>query len=401
MMKKLGAVALCTMVALGALISGVRMPVALAQENMVLLAELKEQVPDVWSGSFAGKDGKVVEFEAPVLMPEADVFPLLKVERKSPDENALAAYGDLVTMKNPYMPSFWNAYFEEDWKLPNADRVYHNIWATNAEIAPYAIYAENQSQSVGEVADKLAAIVKRLYGDEVGVILDVAKTWPPVEMSAKKGGGYAPVPDASGMGGYELTGITTLRGVPMLGGPKFRQGYSGRAENILDYWFNCDIPIYYSDAFYGARISAWQTVQEVQSDLPLCAFETVQATIEGLIEKGKLHDVMAVYLGYVVWLDPEVEYIAKPASKNWDEALAKPCIATPVWVVECQYSSNSGKSLDDYPEFEGTEVFDYRKHMWGHNMLMIDAQTGKAYDSWDTSHDRAYAPKVLTWDDVK
>ena len=372
-----------------------------AQGDMVSLSQLKEQVPAVWEGNYEGKDGKTVTFEAPVLMPEADVFPVFKVERQMPDEETLAAYSDKLMRSNLYETAIGSFEFLEEWTHPEANRVYHNVWAANTEIDLYATYADGQSRSIGEVMDKFTAIVKDLYGDETDVILDVAKTRPAVEMRAKMGGGFAPVPDAVGMGGYELTCITTLRGVPMLGGPKFRQGYSGRAENILNYWFDCDVPLYYSDDFCWVQASGWRTTQEVYSDVPLCTFDKVQETVEKLIAKGKVHGVMAVYLGYVTWLDPEVEYIEKTNSKNWNDALAKPCIVTPMWVVECQYASDSGKSLDDYPEFQGTEVFDYRKHMWGHSMLMIDPQTAEAYNPWDTLRNRAYAPKVMTWDDVK
>ena len=54
---------------------------ASAGGERVSLSELKAQVPDYWEASYTSKKGRTVAFNAPILMPEADTFPIMRVVR--------------------------------------------------------------------------------------------------------------------------------------------------------------------------------------------------------------------------------------------------------------------------------------------------------------------------------
>ena len=45
------------------------------------VSELKTQVPDYWEASYTSKKGRTVAFNVPILMPEADTFPIMRVVR--------------------------------------------------------------------------------------------------------------------------------------------------------------------------------------------------------------------------------------------------------------------------------------------------------------------------------
>ena len=57
------------------------------------LSELKAQVPDYWEASYTSKKGRTVAFDAPILMPEADTFPIMRVVRNYGNDVLKEKYG--------------------------------------------------------------------------------------------------------------------------------------------------------------------------------------------------------------------------------------------------------------------------------------------------------------------
>lgn len=388
---------------------------ALAVTPTLNIAQLREQTPDIWEGEYVTQSGKTVSFRAPILMPTSDTFPVARMVRNRSTDEALAPYREDMPEK-PTRSVLIRRLGLVEAQEKRAKSAGH-ITSTGAELTTYhrlfmgetdidAVYAEGQPISLGDVGRRLREMVKELYGEAYDIVLDQGGVNEPmVEMKPKRGShGYevfAPLDmgEMTGAGSYNINAIVTLNGIPQLGGPKFQTGYSTRtAENLLDWSYDsAELMRYLSDetfVFYGGAYAIDEIVEE---DVPLCTFDEVKAVLEGMIERGELSTVYALYLGWVCWLDPSVDYPTR--EKDWAQGLDKPFLATPVWVAECSVTkSPTGKDYSEFPEVDLMgDNYDYRKHDWGHTDLMINAQTCELYDQWDESKTRKLAPKVIGW----
>ena len=77
-------------------------------------------------------------------------------------------------------------------------------------------------------------------------------------------------------------------------------------------------------------------------------------------------------------------------------------MAVPTWIVECTYAKNAKAKITTVPEPENGEEIAYN-HDFGFQRLMINAQTGKAYDPYSTESSRKVyreslrAPEIIGW----
>lgn len=390
---------------------------ALAATPTLNIAQLREQTPNIWEGEYVTRSGKTVSFRAPILMPTSDTFPVARMTRNYSNDEALAPYcadvPDKATMS--LVIRRLGLVEAQEGRAKSAG----HITSTGAELTTYhrlfmgetdidAVYAEGQSISLGDVGRRLREMVKELFGDAYDIVLDQGGVNEPMQelkLSQKRGAehyevvGPLDMGEMTGAGSYNMSAIVTLNGIPQLGGPKFPTGYSTRtAENLLGWSYdNAELIRYLSDdtfVFYGSAFAIDEIVEE---DVPLCTFDEVKAVLEGMIERDELGTVYALYLGWVCWLDPSVDYPTR--DRDWAQGLGMPFLATPVWVAECSVTkSPTGKDYSEYPESgPDGEAYDYRKHDWGHTNLMINAQTCELYDQWDESKTRKIAPKVIGW----
>lgn len=373
---------------------------AMGAKPSLHIADLIEQTPAYWDEVYQTTKGNEISIHAPILMPKTDSFPVLSVERYIPDEATLEVFGE-----TNHLRAGWNYLAASREPELGADlygrdpvEVLHNLWEAEPSVDMYEVYAEGQDVSLGQAADELREMVKAIFGDEADVMIDTAYLMPALRNQTKKGKieGIADVGTATGKGGYEIQGIQMMNGIPVLGSAVFNTGFSGRAENILSRGFGitrCRMSEYRDDSFIGYYFAdmTWRRKAVIHEDIPLCSFEQVKENVQALIEKGKIQQIHALYLGYVIWLDPEYEYMKNP-DKKMDEGYQQPCLMVPTWFVECEYDSGR-----DYSHARGeSEVYDYRKS-FGHRFLMVNAQTGEVYDPNDESKDRMVAPDIIPW----
>ena len=66
---------------------------ASAGGEMISVSEMKAQVPDYWEASCTSKKGRTVAFNVPILMPEADTFPIMRVVRNYGNDVLKEKYG--------------------------------------------------------------------------------------------------------------------------------------------------------------------------------------------------------------------------------------------------------------------------------------------------------------------
>lgn len=386
---------------------------AMGAEPSLNIAELIDQTPAYWDSMYYTEEGKEISVHAPILMPEAASFPVLQVAREEINEETLSVFGEGVNTRTsllavvgdiaPELPGLTDGH--------NAIEVYHNLWEDNPELSMADIYAEGQAVSLAEVVEMLRGKVQFVFGADYDMIVDKVNLYPALRNKTKNGivTDIARIGEATGKGGYAIDIIPTWKGIPLLGAPCYTQGFSGRKENILPSSFGMDeLWIYRDESYFTYYFSdmCWKVKEEIYADIPLCSFDAIQNTVSELIEKGRVQHVYSIYLGYVIWLDPHTDYIENPDKREKrDEANRKPCLMIPTWFVECEYGSESGMDFTGSERKEMhlnlTEVYDYRKHSYGHTYLMINAQTGEYYDPYNQSKERKYADGIVTWEMVQ
>lgn len=380
---------------------------ARAAEPTLNIKELREQTPAYWQGEYTNSKGRRVSFNAPILMPTADTFPVARVVRNYSTEEALAPYADgkdedsdrSSVVNITRLNALYDSGKDFGWETTD---YYYNLWEEKPQADPEQVFAPEQSISLAGAGEWLDALVREIYGEEYDAILDTAKVKSATYETVKKKGrvekaGPLDMGDMTGKGHYELYSVLTLDGIPLLGGPKYITGFSLRnAENLLDSnSFNAQMPIYGSENYFSFYGQAYSVQEVIEPDVPLCSFEEIQKSIEKLIDRDKVQKVYSLKLGWVYWLDPAVEYPKKDGQRA--EGLRMPFLATPVWVVECVYASGTGVDYTEYEEYEESQQNPNRWNELGHRWIMINAQTGEAYAPWNDSTQRKYAPKVITW----
>ena len=375
----------------------------LAQEKLTL-AQLKEETPAYLEISMTNKKGREVSFSAPILMPDAEAFPALRVVRNYSSDEALAPYRQWVQEEPQSTDTtlFVKAIDDSISHRADVTAIHHYLWQENPAVPAGEIYATPDTMSLEQAMEEMNGIIKALLGEEYELLADQVEVEGPYYKTHKSKGktvkdGILDCGELTGKGGYWVDSILTYNGIPFFGGPFFRQGFGLRYREALlrnslqavNFW-------HYRPNDYILHMHAFKPIETIYEDVPLCSFETVKGTIENLIERDKLQDVFALYLGYIVWLDPEVDYPNSRKGEGRYQGLRMPYVATPVWLVEGIYASSTGRDYSEYPEAEGDGVYNYRSG-WGHSCFMINAQTGKAYDPYDEGTKRMYAPDILTW----
>ena len=387
---------------------------ALAAEPMLTLVQLREQTPVVWQGEYENRTGRSVRFSAPVLMPQSDIFPVARMVRHESTAEALSSFADalagdeeravssMLHIRRFSLMDAAGAVNQKEGLLYNTGEtqgVYHHLWARGAETGEI-VYAENQTLSLAGAAQELERLTKALYGEAYGVLIDEAgvRGAPYVMGKGKKIVGPLDLGAYTGMGSYDLKGILTLDGIPLLGGPKFHQGFGLRyREHLVNYnYHGAEFTTYISPELFGFYGDAYRIREIIHEDVPLCSFNEIQKAVEKLIERDKVQHVYALYLGWVLWLDPSIDYPTKKSGIA--EGLRMPYLATPVWLVECCYASSTGRDFSEYPQTDTNGApYNYRSHAWGVEMLMINAQTAEVFDPWDEHARRKFAPDVIAW----
>ncbi len=217
--------------------------------------------------------------------------------------------------------------------------------------------------------------------------------------------------DFSGMPGYEAytgKGVYTLRfnltmhGVPVFMGASQGYRYGSDIKTLSGVWHEANIEVvnYLAPGnFYVAAATVYKETGAAVEDIPLCPFEDIKAEVERLIERGNIRHVYGLRLGYVVFLKQNERYDYAHYS---EEMAAAEYLAVPTWIVECTYAKSATEKIMTAPappenedEVRNHGDIRYRK-------LMINAQTGEAYDPYSAVNQRKYmegitAPDIETW----
>ena len=128
-------------------------------------------------------------------------------------------------------------------------------------------------------------------------------------------------------------------------------------------------------------------------DVPLCAFDEIQKSLEQEIKKGRVRKIYEISLGYIFYCEPGV-YV--PDSGEYDYADIFYYVK-PMWRVNCLKASGAQKELEE--AYSDGTVTDDERNTVAYTQFLVDAQTGEIIGQSDAA-DRSMFPGFLTWEDV-
>ena len=368
-MKKIFA-ALCTLMIVPTL--------ALASGDMVSILELRQQVEAM--GQWTQNDtvnGKIIEINAPIKVPDVDELPVIIVSRLEPDDEGLKqkisgggelSYKDLSGMSIGKIDeqSIYNINIQQC--RTRSYLCINDFWNYERENDVAQMYANDNAYSLADVKEKMGELFRRLYPCEDEIELQKAEFnicyLSKDEKEVENG-------NLVGIGEYSLTGNQVIAGIPILvtaaSGYKL-EGKESRIEDEMRMMANT-IFLYWRDEKEWALMTRGivEEKETVEEDIKLCSLETVLECIRDAMTEGKIECVYSLELGYVLYAKNGEAYTKK--DKN-----AEFCLM-PTWVVKCGYQNE----IPIEPEEAELSAYDYMDNLGFQNVL-INAQTGKMTD---------------------
>ena len=331
--------------------------------------------------------------EIPVYIPDVPMLPVLNVQtmpidrgKISGNENIVKNYPGYLVIENQ---SDFDSQYPVEKRRYDIDDTFLNVWSGSK-----TMYASNQIESTNEINNFLEKRVSELYDGKTGSgLIERISILSPFQDYKINGGepvniGNSQIGQLTGVGGYKLTSIETLRGIPLLCGISWAYALSGDAPTPdgIPFELLCEsryMIFYYSSQYYNIKCySIYQEVGERLEDIPICSFEKIVESIEQQHLSGIVDQVYSIRLGYVVFADPECQ-----DPHNREEARKYVYVAVPSWVVECSLNGYDNCNFSDVENTDYTANFGYYR-------MIINAQTGEVYDRFSQSPNKYVMPKI-------
>ena len=354
-------------------------------DDGVRIIQLYKETPKQVNLSFAK--------EIPIYIPNVLTLPILDIQKIPVDSNEILDSEKIVKNYPGYFVVENQSSFDDEYPVNKRrfviDDVFLNVWnETNLNV-----YASNQNNSANDVYNFLKNRISELYDikysdtlpEKISVLSPfqdyIIDKGEPVNIRNSKVG------QLTGVGGYKLSAIETLRNIPLLCGISWAYALTDNthAADGIPFELLCEsrfMLFYYSNQYYNIKCySIYQEVGERLEDIPLCPFEKIVESIEQQYSKGIIDRVYSIKLGYVVFSDPNcIDY------HNREDARKYVYVAVPSWVVEC--------NLSEYRcELDNDSDTDYTTNI-GYYRMIINAQTGEVYNRYSKSEERYTMPKI-------
>ena len=359
---------------------------AMANSGMISISELHQQVEAM--GQWTQNDtvnGKTIEINAPIKVPDVDELPVITVSRLEPDDGGLKqkisdsgelSYKDLSGMSigRTDEQSIYNINIQQC--KTRSYLCINDFWNYERENDVAQMYAHDNAYSLADAKEKMRELFGSLYPCEDEIELQKAEFnicyLSKDEKEIESG-------NLVGTGEYSLTGNQVIEGIPILAtaasGYKL-EGKESRIEDEMRMMANT-IFLYWRDEKEWALMTRGivEKKEIVEENMKLCSLETVLEHIRDAMAEGKIERVYSLELGYVLYAKSGETYAKK--DKN-----AEFCLM-PTWVVKCGYQNE----ISIEPEEAALGAYDYMDDL-GFRTVLINAQTGKMTDP--QSEQKAY-----------
>ena len=359
-------------------------PVAQAETGPVSIKELPGITSPVWKQTYEAY-GRTIDVDVDIHIPEVETVPMLKVRWDSRIPEPLKSELEAEYKKADKKDKKHHYEIESDEYFAD---IYHKIplrWGTNkkkdiwttANGQEYAdlfkwdmnqAYTENNPMTLGEAVEIIQTHIREVYPDvetRLDRVMTCGKTYWKRSGKPIYNKGY-----------YDLSLRQCFRGIPSMA--CIYDTYTDRSSKNWPDWFTVGSGDVFGEVFSedswlicGALFKETGVVKE---DVSLLSFDTVKDRVEALIMSGHVRWINSVDLGYVLF----------------DTRTEGECLLAPCWVVWCEYHPEGPKSEKTYGINDGNTFF------WGDNAyyrpLVFDAQTGKMFDTENTSKERFLYP---------
>ena len=366
-MKRIIALALAVLLLCGA-------ASALAEEYYNIV-ELRQQTPERLTKSYETK-WRTVEIDAPIYLPTIDKLPALTL-RTMPSYEISLEEGE----NNAWPPEDYASFaIEKNWEskfamVPKGMTVDRQSWD--------GVFPENNQYTLQEAVAFAKQLLQRfttLNPDKDIALIDHPQTTGAYYLFDFNTGEIAeghialePTPTAVEKGSYLFKLKQCFHDAIFYGKGFIYRDYVSN-EPIP---FASDMPIKLeivdSEHYLFLVFVLQEEVELLADDIPLIGFDKVLDTIESYIKDGHIHSISSIKL-----CD-----LCAYASPDKDDPLT---YAIPCWWVSGVWKDSPKANIT------GQELNEL--------MFCINAQTGEAYDPYDTSKNRTRLKQLITWDQV-
>ncbi|MEG0741458.1 MAG: hypothetical protein RR521_04480 [Clostridia bacterium] len=355
-------------------------PIAGIAAEYRTIQQLREETPSRWTQTYEAH-GRTIEVDAPILLPEVNTFPILRVTY-APDELTEELFHEI----NP-----------EATLYPDFSPYSYTFFRTDSDMALpwYGLSDYLEGMDARADGNPMSAQEARAFGESL--IKQLEPLCGPIALQLRGAvsttRGYqnaAPNPGTpdvmnksapvSEYGCYYMRFHQSLHGIPLL----FSNYYSianGKHDPQFP-WGVIELLIYSRENYSVQNCSLVKETGIAAEDVPLCSFAQAKKQLERQIAAGTLWRVDRVQLGYRLLCDqndPNHSYYLVPV---WEA------------VGEIQDGPNSR-------DVEHDEDYLYMMSQIGSSdFYAVNAQTGELIDKFSRAKDRYTFEKLLTWEDV-
>ena len=318
-----------------------------AESKYLSVRELRESTPAEWKETLIGGKKKFeCTVDAPIVLPEVDRFPILRV----------ACQGELPGLEE-------SGYYIEnnDGRITRVKSIPDEAVEAVDIMDEISLHEESLDEETIQYAERKARSI-------------LQKIWNLNGTELERLGVYISRDQGSSFDYSSVSFCPVYNGIPYLTCP--HSGYD--IKKLATRPMNSVYAFWRDDIEYdGASFCIPRVTGEYVSDVPLVPFEKIQKTLRQYTEKGYIHSIHEIRLGYICLNDPE-----HPGENFY---------LTPGWVV-CG-DTNTEPNIPFYPQ-------EYHFDLRYNSNFVIDAQTGELFDL-NAQRKEIYDAHILTWDNVK
>jgi len=349
---------------------------ALAEEYYNIV-KLRQQTPERLTQTYETK-WRTVEIDAPICLPAIDKLPALTL-RTMPSYEISLEEGE----NNAWSPTNYARFaIEKNWEskfsmIPKGMTASRQPW--EGELP------ENNSYSPQEAITLVKQLLQRfttLNPDTDITSLDHPRTTGAYYLFDFNTGEVAqghirldPSPTAVEKGSYLFRPKQCFHGAVFHGAGTCYQTYIQNESLPYSSTIPISIEIVDREHYLFLVFSLQEEVELLADDIPLVGFDKVLKTIEAYIQAGHIRYISSI----------ELCDLCSYSSPNQDDPLTW---AIPCWRVHGGWMDSPKDGITD-------------QEIPNELMLCINAQTGEAYDPYDTSKDRNRLKQLITWDQLQ
>ena len=338
-------------------------PGSLAAADYVSIKELRETLPQRWTGEYVVEHGApnqlekgdTVAVDVPIVVPEVDAVPVVRITWEPPAEG-LDESLEVV---------------RDDW---NAKGITRNF--------------PMDELAFPVLEDHMTFTPELPWEEAPAIAMAEFQKWMPFmkekELTPYYQGSYG---DSDGNGFQGVYFYTTYHGIPhFIGNHPFRHELESELGEVEDGAVAPHSMVAMRIKRPGEFWTNISTSKEVGvdiDDIPLLSFDRIMEVLEQWVTDGYVYSLNEVSFGYMCFIDPE---------KKGEEF-----VLLPVWAAK-------GRTREDLSLPFDLKTDQAVKDRGGYfsSDIVINAQTGQPYDLLnDKRPDRLHVPHIITWDEVK